>query len=455
MSDRTLINQARVLGQRAADRHLRLGITGISGAGKTAFLTSLIRLLTQPQQPLPFFHVMQQQRYLGGVCIDNQQIQRARFPFEQNWQQLTQGLWPSSTTGLSQITLQLRYIPAHPLRRKLFSHQQLTLEITDYPGEWLLDLPMLQQDFQSWSQSCWQLFDSPQLAAHCKPFRLAVAAAPPDPEPLQLQQLVSAYADLLSKLKSQQLAILLQPGRLLRPAELAGSPLLLLFPLLPEQFAQPSALRNQMEKRFQAYQHNVIEPFYRNYFAGLDRQIIMADCLRALNHGYHALNQLQQALLLIMQHFSYGRSSWWRRLWQPRIDKVLFVASKADLLTPDQHRNLLLLLQQMLQQPLYQQKYQQCQTEALAVASVISAEVGTVQSRDGEKNCLRGRLSTTGELQTIYPGEVPISMPSEALFQHHQFAFPEFLPWLSDTQPQPASLRMDQALEFLLGDHLQ
>ncbi|CAM5192800.1 hypothetical protein ALON55S_03972 [Alishewanella longhuensis] len=38
--------QGRQLGNRALDRHLRLGVTGLSGAGKTAFITSLVHQLT-------------------------------------------------------------------------------------------------------------------------------------------------------------------------------------------------------------------------------------------------------------------------------------------------------------------------------------------------------------------------------------------------------------------------
>jgi hypothetical protein len=452
--DLHLPGRARTFGQRLANQHLRVGITGVSGAGKTAFLTSLIHQLTQPQQ-LPFFQVMQQQRYLGGLCVPNLVAQRPRFPFELNLQQLQQGQWPASTTALSQITLQLRYRPQHPLKQKLLDWQSLTLEITDYPGEWLLDLPMLQLDYGKWCESVWSMLDSALLRQHAEPFRQALAQADGSLSALQLQHLTDLYQQLLTVLKQQQLAVILQPGRLLRPAELAGAPLLQLFPLLPAQLGADHALHRQLRQNFADYQQQVVAPFYRDYFAGLDRQVILADCLDALNHGHHALVQLQQALMLIMQHFSYGPDSWWRRLFKPRIDKVLFVASKADLLTPDQHRNLLLLLQQMLQQPLYQQRYQRCDTEALAVAAVVSAEFGQVQSSDGPTPCLRGYLASTGELQTWYPGEVPMSMPSPQLFSHHQFAFPEFLPLVGPAPGYPQQLRMDQVLQFLLGDHLR
>lgn len=451
-----LPDQLRIFGQRLANQHLRLGITGISGAGKTAFLTSLVRQLTQaPCHTLPFFQVTQQGRYLGGQCVPNTVAARARFPFELNLQQLQHGQWPASTTGLSQITLELRFKPVHPLKQRLLQTQQLTLELTDYPGEWLLDLPMLQQQYADWSVQVWSLLNSPLITELSAPFRQQLHAADLTADPLVMQQLADSYRQLLLQIKQQQLAIMLQPGRLLRPGELEGAPLLQLFPLLPEQLASEHELGKQLRQNFINYQQEVVMPFYRDYFAGLDRQVIMADCLGALNRGHQALEQLQQALMLIMQHFSYGPDSWWRRVFKPRIDKVLFVASKADLLTPDQHRNLLLLLQQMLQQPLYQHRYQSCQTEALALASIMSAEYGQVSTPDGHLPCLRGRLATTGELQTWYPGEVPMSMPSPQLFAHHQFRFPEFLPLVGSDSSYPRQLRMDQALQFLLGDHFQ
>ncbi len=39
-----------------------------------------------------------------------------------------------------------------PLLRHFKDTSTLYLEIVDYPGEWLLDLPMLAQDYLSWSR---------------------------------------------------------------------------------------------------------------------------------------------------------------------------------------------------------------------------------------------------------------------------------------------------------------
>jgi len=443
--------QAQQFGQRLLQQHLRIGVTGLSGAGKTAFITRLVDLLTQPgAADLPFFQVMQQQRYLGGAVVSNASRSRARFPFELNLQQIQQGQWPASTDKLSQITLELRYQSLHPLRSRLQRYQTLRLELTDYPGEWLLDLPMLRQSFAQWNAAAFtQLSHHSQLPAVEHYLTLAQQVTG-ELQVLALQQLTDGYRAALQAMR-QAGQLQLQPGRLLRPAELDGSPLLQLFAIAPA--AIDSVLGRWLAGQFEAYQQEVIKPFYRDYFAGLDRQVILVDCLGALNQGYSALTELQQVLLQLGSHFEYGPANWFYRLFAPRINKVLFAASKADLLTPEQHRNLLLLMQQMLQQPLYQHKYQLCQSEVLAIASVVSARVGQVMQNGQQVPCLQGRLQSTGEISTLYPGEVPISMPSAAMFAQHQFAFPQFLPLVGNDVRH--SLRLDQALQFLLGDDLK
>lgn len=455
---RKLQHQTLVLGQRALDRHVRLGITGLSGAGKTAFITSLINQLTGPvnELELPFFSPLQQHRYLGGKVLPDQAMQTPRFPYELNVQQLRQGQWPQSTSNWSQLSLQLRYRPSGTLAAHLTDYRDVQLDLVDYPGEWLLDLPMLQQDYQQWCHFSWQLFRQPQRAALTADFEDYLQQIDLDDDSeLQLQNLTDKFALLLSRWRHESQACLLQPGRLLLPGDLAGTPLLQLLPLLPAQLQRPSKLLLRLQKNYQSYQQLVIEPFYQRYFASLDRQVVLVDCLSALNGGYHVLQELQQALMLILQSFQYGPASWWQRLFKPRINKVLFAASKADQLTPEQHKNLTLLLQQLLQQPLQDSRYHYCQAEAMALSAVVCTEVGQVQTSEGLQPCIQGRRSPDGELLTIYPGEMPWTMPSPLLFAEHAFAFADFLPRVLRPQQQLPQLRLDQALEFLLGDKLR
>ncbi|WP_306518036.1 YcjX family protein [Rheinheimera sp.] len=449
--------QSQQLTKRVFNRHLRLGVTGLSGAGKTAFITSLVNQLTAPVDTvrLPFFSPLQQQRFLGGRIDTSQAMQTPRFSYESNLQQIQQGQWPASTSSWSQLSLNLRYKPAGGLAAQLTDYRELQLDVVDYPGEWLLDLPMLQQDYQSWCQFSWQLFEKPHRAELAAEFAAYLQQVDLDDDSeLQLQQLTNTYSALLQKFRLQSHACLLQPGRLLLPAELAGTPLLQLLPLLPSQLQQPSKLLSRLQQHYASYQKLVITPFYQQYFAGIDHQVVLVDCLSALNAGYDVLQELQQALMLILQSFHYGPTGWWRRLFKPRISKVLFAASKADQLTPEQHKNLTLLLQQLLQQPLQDSRYQYCQSEAMALSAVVCSDIGQVQTAEGLQACLQGISAQSGELITLYPGEVPWSMPSPLLFSHHRFAFPAFLPRPIPKQQVLPQLRLDQALEFLLGDHL-
>ncbi|MDP4944928.1 MAG: YcjX family protein [Alishewanella sp.] len=452
--------QSQQWGQRALDRHLRLGVTGLSGAGKTAFITSLVHQLTLGDQPehLPFFAVVQQGRYLGGRLANNQPLAFPRFPYEQNVQYLQQqpATWPPSTAGWSQLNLTLRYKSAAGWRSKIQQRSELQLELVDYPGEWLLDLPMLQQDYQQWSTFCWTLFEQPHRQAEAQVFADLLANTDlNDVSELQLQRLTDAYLNLLHTFRENAATFLHQPGRLLVPGELAGAPMLKLFPLLPAQLKQDSPLLQQLSEHYHSYCDYVIKPFYRQHFSRLDRQVVLVDCLSALNAGFAAMQELQQALGLIMQSFRYGPASILGRLFKPQINKVLFAASKADHVTPEQHKALTLLLQQLLQQPIKHSHYASAKSEAMALAAIRASSAGFVQHAGQKSPCISGVELDSGNKVTLFPGEVPAKLPDTALFNRHPFQFPALAPLQhSGQQPMP-HVRMDHALEFLLGDKLQ
>ncbi len=70
------------------------------------------------------------------------------------WRSYTGNLppWPTPTRGVSEIRLALRFRSNESLMRHFKETSTLYLEIVDYPGEWLLDLPMLAQDYLNWSR---------------------------------------------------------------------------------------------------------------------------------------------------------------------------------------------------------------------------------------------------------------------------------------------------------------
>ena len=64
---------------------------------------------------------------------------------------------------------------------------------------------------------------------------------------------------------------------------------------------------------------------------------MLVDCLQPLNSGHDSFMDMSGAINQLMQSFKYGRNSILKRLFSAKIDKVLFAATKADHVTPDQH----------------------------------------------------------------------------------------------------------------------
>ena len=95
-----------------------------------------------------------------------------------------------------------------------------------------------------------------------------------------------------------------------------------------------------MVRRYEAYKDVVVRPFFRDHFARLDRQIVLVDALAAFNAGPEALRDLEAALAGILDCFRIGRSTLFSNLFRPRIDRILFAATKADHLHHSSHDRL-------------------------------------------------------------------------------------------------------------------
>ena len=77
-----------------------------------------------------------------------------QFEFEQHLADLTgePPRWPESTRKISQLRIALEYKSAKFWKRQL-GFDRLNIDIVDYPGEWLLDLPLLDLDYEEWSRA--------------------------------------------------------------------------------------------------------------------------------------------------------------------------------------------------------------------------------------------------------------------------------------------------------------
>jgi predicted YcjX-like family ATPase len=119
----------------------------------------------------------------------------------------------------------------------------LTLDIVDYPGEWLLDLPLLNKSYEQWSAESLALSREGPRAALAAPWHAQLATLNAEGREDEQAALASArlFTDYLRACRDERFAMsLLPPGRFLMPGNLAGSPALTFAPLdLPADGAAP------------------------------------------------------------------------------------------------------------------------------------------------------------------------------------------------------------------------
>lgn len=459
-----LTRELQDLLERGRDRQLRLAVTGLSRAGKTAFLTSLVNQLRHAglEARLDLLPAAREGRLLGARRVQQQDLAVPRFPYDQAMLALDDQppRWPEPTRGISELRLAIRYRPS---RRGLLGGEtrQLTLDLFDYPGEWLLDLPLLGHDYLSWSQA--QRHDGgSERAALFADWHRAVADLDPAEEvdEARLAEIAELYARGLRAAREAGFADL-QPGRFLLPGELEGAPVLQFFPLPGIREADRDALAAlpaeslyaTLARRFRHYQQHIVKPFYREHFRRFDRQIVLVDVLGALNAGPERFEDLSRALSNLMQSFDYGRRSLLTRLFAPRIDRLAIAATKADHVTPEQHGRLVALLEALLADPLKDLRFADVPVRALSLAAIRATQSREVTQQGRRTPALRG-TTLAGESLLLFPGEVPDRLPGADFWARQGFDFTAFRPLPRDKGAPLPHIRMDAALDWLIGDKL-
>jgi hypothetical protein len=450
---------------------LRLGVTGLSGAGKTVFITALVAsLLSRGRMRL--LTAEAEGRLLDGLLRPQPDREVPRFAYEAHIAALTAAVpeWPESTRQVSQIRVALRYRPASVLGA-LAGPATLNLDIVDYPGEWLLDLPLIEQDYESWSREALALAESPARRAAAEPWQTALGAADGTAthgEPAA-EALAAAWTGYLSRCRTAGF-FALTPGRFLMPGDLAGSPALTFAPLPKPPQAPAGSLYAEMQARFEAYKRAVIKPFFRDHFARLDRQVVLVDALDALARGPRALGDLTATMAEALTCFRHGQSSWLDRLLGARrIDRILFAASKADHLHHDQHPRLAALVDAMLADAAHRAAFRGAEVRATALAAVRATTAQEIRHDGARLALVRGlRLSDRREA-AVFPGALPEDPAAmlAALAREGRGAAPADWPGASYAAVRfapprwdagrsgPPHIRLDAALEYLIGDKLE
>lgn len=454
---------------------LRVGVTGLSGAGKTIFITALVHALVAGGR-LPGFGAMAEGRLIGAKLAEYPEAAIPRFGYEQHLEALTgsEPHWPESTRRISQLRLTLRY-RGTSWYSGFTGPSHLNLDIVDYPGEWLLDLSLLPLGFAEWSEAALELARRPSRAAEAGGFLAALAAADLEAEATEpaAEALAHAFTDYLRKSRDDARALSsLPPGRFLLPGDLEGSPALTFAPLpRPERPVRGKSLYAMLERRYEAYKDLVVRPFFRDHFARLDRQIVLVDALRPLNAGPEAVADLETALTDVLAAFRQGENSLLGRLVARRIDRILFAASKADHLHSSAHDRLEAILNRLLARARQRARFAGAETRSLALAAIRATREGTIEDHGARVGVVIGTPEAGERLDgTVYDGKTEIALfpgdlpeDPDAVFRPDErvhLRFLRFRPPKLSAQGQSGApvlphIRLDRALDYLVGDRLR
>lgn len=441
-------------------------MTGLARAGKTAFLTSVaanLLALGAGHPVLPGLARRLKGRRVQVALAPSGASGLPRFDHPRHLAALTRDppAWPERTSAASMLALDMTFA-----RERLgisLPSQRLRLELLDYPGEWLLDLPLLRIGFADWSAAVLRRLETPAAAPHAAEF-MAFNAALPASAPADEALAATGhrlYRAMLHRLREAGLS-LLQPGRFLMPApgpEPAWTPF---FPNLGT-----GGLGALLARRYAAYVQAVQRDLNEPMFGNLDRIVVLADLLTALHAGPDAFDDAAAAVAAAAGALRWRRS-WIEAAWAlghlrrpPQVvSRVAFAATKADHVAERQRGNLAALLRSVAQGGIGGASgtgdAAEARTSHLTIAAVRCTE-DFVWTLDGRPvSAVRGRRIGDERLLRSYPGEVPDRVPDDAFWAHPFLRLPEFEPLRppQDGRGGVPELGLDALLCFMLDDVL-
>ena len=134
----------------------------------------------------------------------------------------------------------------------------------------------------------------------------------------------------------------------------------------------------------------------------------------------------------------------------------MFAATKADHVTQDQHGNMVSLLNELIYQSKHQLNYDAIKMKTLAIASVRATTSGKSLHQGQQIAVIQGRRASDDKTITVFPGSVPKKLPNDEYWQESNFNFIAFKPQSSIAAHECLPhIRMDQVLQFLLGDKMK
>lgn len=435
-------------------------MTGLSRAGKTVFLTSLVANLLAAGQGARTLPVLE--KATGGRLRDVRLVPAGvestpRFDAAGHLAALAADppRWPERTEDLSTLEITLEVAPASlfgQARQLLAGSRRVTLELLDYPGEWLLDLPMLDRDYPAWSAETLLRLRQGRRAEAARDFLDFVDSLPEDAPAAETlaRQGWLLYRDALRDCRDRLGFRFLQPGRALNPGPRGEAPLLWFFPLpRPEG----RGLAELMARRHAAYLADQRAAFFDPFFRRFHRQVVLVDALGALHAGEEAFDDTAAALSAIGGALRQG-GGWLDLLTGQGVRRVAFAATKADHVPTRMRDALVGLLGDLVGRDPTGPLGATTSVHAVAAIRCTEDDVAVLEGRPIA--AVRGVLLEGGRPARIYPGEVPLRRPDPSFWSHPFFEMPVFRPprLTGDGSSGIPHLGLDALLAALIGDLL-
>jgi predicted YcjX-like family ATPase len=468
---------------------LRICVTGLSRAGKTAFITALVDALKNAH--------LARDSFLGWSAVAEGRYRGARilpptgavgsleaFRYEDNRRALTARppVWPAATDSVRALRLQTscavqpgvfeRVLDGMTRRTGAVKLRHTDITIVDYPGEWALDLPLRAMDFSAWSERTVGLAQGGVRHAVSGPFLELIARIDPMGQFSEgrARDVHAAYVAYLDACRDKLRLSYLQPGLFLRPEKIGGRNALMenetfrFFPLPCGDVRKviPGSWRDVLSRRYEAYKRDYVEGFFGSLKGpGETRQVVLFDLLAALSGGREAYEDAREALGEIARAMR-PKVGFFGRLFGSSL-KVLYAATKADYV-PAQSRRRIERHIEAIVSGLQLGAAEKEVSRTLTLASIAATRSGVdAQDRPVVVGSVRDRH--TGEIR---PEQIfrfpppPVGTPTEADWEAWEkagvvgYLLPEFLPDAEDLRARPdiPQLNLDAAVEFLVSGHV-
>ena len=358
--------------------------------------------------------------------------------------------WPARTNAASLLALDL-VLPRAGFGQAL-PPARVRLELLDYPGEWLLDLPLLRLPFAAWSTQALRRMEGRAEAAEFLAFQAALPRAASADEHLALAG-HRLYRAALHRMRDESGLALLQPGRFLMPAP---GPEPAWTPFFPHHGS--GGLQALLARRYAAYVDAVQRDLSDPLFGRLDRLVVLVDLLSALHAGADAFHDTEAALAEAAGALRWRRSlvetaaALGRLRAPPRVvRRAVFAATKADHVGERQRANLTSLLRRVVEPAA------PVTAAYFSIASVRCTDERTIELGEGRAvSGVAGRRMGEARAVGFFPGEVPPEPPDARFWAHRFLQIPAFEPKRPIDQGRGGILQigLDGLLLALLEDVL-